>query len=908
MLIRTPDYHLRVFVSSTMKELAEERKVVRQAIRTLRLAPVMFEIGARPHPAEELYQSYLSQSQIFIGIYWQSYGWIAPGNQISGLEDEYNLSSNMPRLIYIKNPAPEREPALADLLKRIRNDNTSSYTYFSTAEELSELVQNDLAVLLSERFESALHRSQPNLSAKNHKTSNIPIPRNPLVGRENEYAQICDLLKREDIALITLTGPGGTGKSRLAIQVGLEMLEHFKDGVFLTGLESITDPDLVIPTIAQSFSLRETPDGLSIHDMLREYLQDKHTLLLLDNFEQVVESANFVAELLEMCPGLKCIVTSRTPLRLRAEKEFPVHPLSVPPLHDTPAPELLSKYAAVELFTQRAQAVRPDFSITQANASTIAAICHRLDGLPLAIELAAARTKLLTPHSLLARLDHRFDLLTGGTRDLPERQRTLRRAIDWSYNLLSDLEKMLFRRLAVFIGGFTLEAAQAVCSLDGDLDLELEDALSSLIDNNLVSQLQEHEFGPRYGMLSTIHEYATQRLMESGDYETVHRQHAEYFLDFVLRVEPLVRSAERVRWQDVMQQDYGNIRAVLEHANQSDRCLIIGQQIVIAIGLYWQICGYLDEGQHWSIKMLARCDYTTPLNIHAGLLCIRGLLAWAKGDQLTAAEILEMGLELSRKQNDHGPLSRALMFMGMLNSAARELENATGKFQEAIAIFRKHNDLWSEAVSLSFLGNVSLYQNDFTRALALYDESISLARKQGDPWCLMPALMASAQVAILNEDFDAAQQKLVEVLGVLYITGDHWSQAWTLIDLGHVAFRQGDRDQAATYILEALSLAHTFGNQRALIIALAKAAALIAADGHQEQPDLVLAANLCGVAAQYLDMPGIFLWLNTRSIYEHAITHARSLMSATAWEKGYSEGQSMPVDRAADLAMQALSA
>ncbi|UCD99602.1 MAG: DUF4062 domain-containing protein, partial [Chloroflexota bacterium] len=443
MIIRTPDYRLRVFVSSTLKELAEERQAARQAILKLRLSPVMFEAGARPHPAQDLYKSYLLQSQVFIAIYWQSYGWVGPGMSISGLEDEYNLSAEMPRLIYIKEPAPARQSALSGLLDRIRNDNTSCYTYFTTSEELEELIENDLALMLAEQFEAVQHdRSVPDDSSQ-FPLTNLPVPRNMLIGRESEMATARSMLLRDDIALVTLIGAGGTGKSRLGIEIGLEMLEQFKDGVYLVSLEPINDPGLVISTIAGTLGIRETSGSRPIAEILKEYLRDKQMLLLLDNFEQVVEVAPRVGELLEACPRLKILVTSRTPLRLRAENELPVPPLKVPSLEDFSNDSSLSQYAAVELFIQRALAIKPDFTITNSNAPAVAEICYRLDGLPLAIELAAARIRLLTPQGILARLENRFELLRGGTRDLPERQRTLRGTIDWSYNLLNDLEKKL---------------------------------------------------------------------------------------------------------------------------------------------------------------------------------------------------------------------------------------------------------------------------------------------------------------------------------------------------------------------------------------------------------------------------------------------------------------------------------
>ena len=913
MIIRTPDYRLHVFISSTLKELAEERKAVRQAILKLRLAPIMFESGARPHPAHELYQSYLSQSQIFIGIYWQSYGWIASEMHISGLEDEYNLSCNIPRLIYIKDSAPDREPALTSLLDRIRNDNTSCYTYFSTPAQLKELVQNDLALMLTERFETVNRIEQPSHETRSHPPTNVPIPRNPLIGRERELATACDLLQRDDIALVTLTGAGGTGKSRLAIQIGLEMLDSFKDGVFLVRLEPISDPNLLLSTIAETFGISETPGSRPISEMLKEFLRDKQMLLILDNFEQVVEVAPCVAELLEVCPQLKCIVTSRTPLRLRAEKELPVPPLSVPSLQNSTNLGSLSQYAAVELFIQRAQAVKPDFSVTNTNAPAVAEVCYRLDGLPLAIELAAARVKLLTPHGLLARLEHRFDLLTGGTRDLPERQRTLRGAIDWSFNLLNEREKKLFRRLSVFIGGCSLEAAEKVCDIDGDLTQSLDNTLASLIDNNLVIQLQETGADPRFGMLNTIHEYAYERLTESNESDPIHQQHAQYYLDFVTVVEPRIRSAERVRWQQVMLQEFGNVRGVLEWVYRTGKCIEIGQKIVIALGVFWHMGGYVAEGQRWCHQMMALCDESTSIAIRAGLLYVIGVLAWSQGDHLSAVTSLDKSLKLCHTMDDKRLFANAMLVRGMTATASRDLPTAAAMLQGSIELFKVTKDQWFEAIATSWLGDIALYENDIDHALALHNQSIKLARQQGDPWCVTPPLMSSAQIALLNGDLTKARSILEEAVDLLRKTGDRWSLSWALIDLGHVALMKGELNQAGNYFLEGLTLANTLGNLRVLIVSLAGTAALIARrwkdrpDAQQQDTsELAMAARLCGTTAPYLDTPGIFIWFDTKNLYDEAVSQTKSLMDAHLWDQGYSEGQSMPLDQAIALAIQAL--
>ncbi|NJD59665.1 MAG: hypothetical protein C3F13_00060 [Anaerolineales bacterium] len=907
MIIRTPDYHLRVFVSSTLKELADERKAVRQSILKLRLSPVMFESGARPHPAQELYQAYLAQSQIFIGIYWQSYGWVAPDMNISGLEDEYNLSAKLPRLIYIKTPAAEREPALGSLLDRIRNDNSSSYTYFSSPAELKELVQNDLALMLTERFEARQSKEISPLKSIVHPPTNLPVPRNPLAGREKELTSICELLKQEDIALITLTGAGGTGKSRLAIQIGLNVLDHFTDGVYLVRLEPIIDPELVISAIAETFGIRDTPESQPIEMMLGEYLQDKNMLLILDNFEQVVDAAPHVAEILEKCPRLKCITTSRLPLRLRAERELPVLPLEIPVVRDPGEITDLSQYAAAELFIQRARAVNPDFTMTKVNAQAVAEICYRLDGLPLAIELAAARIKLLPPQALLARLDHRFEILTSGTRDLPERHRTLRNAIDWSYHLLDETEKTLFRRLAVFSDGCSFEAIQKVCDINNDLIPQLDDRLSSLVDNNLVIQIQGLDDEPRFGMLNTIRAYAAEQLDACDEYLVIHEKFAQYFLEFVKDVEPRIRSKEREWWQGKMQREFGNIRSALDWISTTGYCIEIGQEIVIEVGLFWHICGYITEGQYWCDRMLTLCDDSTSDRIRAGLLLFGGLLNRAQSDQATATASVDKSLELICKLHDEPLMGIALMARGIIASAMRDLSRAAESFEEAVEIFRRISDLWNLAVSLSWLGDIALFQDDTALAQQYHNESIKIARQQGDPWCLMPALMSSAQVEMMNGELDSAYLKLVEITQVLQKTGDRWSLSWTLIDLGHVVYLQGNLQQAGGYILEALQLAKTFGNLRALVIGLVKAAALIARMSQPENKiQLALAARICGTCATYSNQPGLFVWINTRQLYEQAIADTKSLMDDKLWISGHTEGQNMPLENTIMLTLESL--
>ncbi|HSQ03742.1 MAG TPA: DUF4062 domain-containing protein, partial [Burkholderiales bacterium] len=329
-IIRTPDQRLRVFVSSTLQEVVDERKAAREAIEHLRLAPVMFEIGARPHPPKELYRAYLDQSHIFVGIYWQKYGWVAPEMAISGLEDEYNLSGDKPKLIYLKAPAPDREPRLKELLDRIRADDRVSYKSFASPSELRDLIENDLAMLLTEHYEMSQPAAEAAPIEPRTPLPALPVPPTKLIGRDKELSTLREWLQRDEVSLLTLTGPGGTGKTRLAMQVALEASDHFADGVGYVPLASISDPHLVATTIAQTFGLQEARGTESMTAVLQNFLREKHMLLLLDNFEQVIEAASVVADLLQACPALKIIVTSRAPMHLRGEREFPVTPLALP--------------------------------------------------------------------------------------------------------------------------------------------------------------------------------------------------------------------------------------------------------------------------------------------------------------------------------------------------------------------------------------------------------------------------------------------------------------------------------------------------------------------------------------------------------------------------------------------------
>ncbi len=639
--IRTPDQRVRVFASSTLQELAPERQAVRDAVTRLRLVPVMFELGARSHPARQVYRAYLAQSQIFIGVYWQQYGWVAPGEPVSGLEDEFLLSAGMPRLLYVKSPAPDRDPRLAKMLARIENDGAVSYQQFSSAAELQRLVENDLAVLLSERFEATQPQQQEEGLA-----GALPTPATALVDREHETAAVVDLVGRQGVRLVALTGPGGVGKSRLAVQAAARLSPEFRDGARFVDLGSVPDAGLVPAAIATALGLSTAGGRLSTR--LRSYLRSRQILLVLDNFEQVPGAAPLVAGLLSAAPGLVVLVTSRTVLRLRGEQEFPVTPLPVPPDGPVRNPGRLERYASVRLFLERARAAVPDFKLTCGNAWAIGQICRRLDGLPLAIELAAARVRLLPPRALLARLDDRMDVLTGGAPDLPERQRTLRNTLDWSFSLLSADERSLFPRLGVFAGSFGLPAAEAVC---GGAAGPVMDTMGSLVDSSLVRlETRDQDDEPRFRLLETVREYALERLCDSGGWADAHDRHAAHFLALAEPAEDELGDPGQLAWVERLEARHDNLRAALSWLVDTGQ---MGQavQLIWVTWRFWWLRGHADELTPYLGKIVANSDGLDP-HQRAQALGGAGFTLVADGDQASARPLFEESLPLYRQARD----------------------------------------------------------------------------------------------------------------------------------------------------------------------------------------------------------------------------------------------------------------
>ena len=755
-VIRTPDQRLRIFVSSTLQELAQERDAAREAIEHLRLVPVMFELGARPHPPPELYRAYLGHSHVFIGIYWQKYGWIAPGEAISGLEEEYRLSGERPKLIYLKSPSPAMEPQLSELLARIRSDDHASYKRFATAAELHDLIENDLALLLTEHFETARMTGEESIDRPPH---NLPIPPTPLIGRDREVLNALDLLTQEKVRLLTLVGTGGTGKTRLALQVALHLVDRFADGIFFVDLSPIIDPDLVGSTIATVLNSRDTIGSRNVVDALKAPLRNKQTLLVLDNFEQVSSAAPLLTELLESCPQLKILVTSRMPLHVRGEKEQIVPALELPGQVFPSDVDGLRRFAAVDLFIQRAVGVKPDLAITHGNLSAITEICRRLDGLPLAIELAAARVKMLPPKAILARLERRLPLLTDGPQDLPTRQRALRSAIDWSYNLLDDPATALFRRLSVFVGGWTLYAAEAICPSVDEPPINVLNGLEPLLNNSLLNWEEGADGEPRFRMLETIREYALERLAASQpEEEDVRRRHAEYYVALAEKADGRLRSSERVAWTDLLEAEHDNLRAMMEWSTTPMGDIEKGIRCAAGLIWFWHARGYATEGRIWMKRLFAsdRVSHYTPAQ--AKPLSGAGVMAWAQADYSTALPLVEEGLAIGKVAGDMEAVAYALTFLGMVMISKSDIAAARSLFGQSAAHAKQIGDKWGEAFALYWLGNGVSASGDLSTARSHYEQSLALFRETGDPWACYFPVLALGNIALSQDDHVASQR------------------------------------------------------------------------------------------------------------------------------------------------------
>ncbi len=748
-----------------------------------------------------------------------------------------------------------------------------------------------------------LPSSFPPLKTLDARLNNLPTQATPLIGREREVADICEVLRGKDVRLLTLTGPGGTGKTRLGLQAAAELLDEFGDGVFFVPLATITDPDLVIPAISRALDTRETGER-SPEEVLKDYLQDKEVLLLLDNFEQVIEAAPLVGELLAACPTLKVLTTSRSTLRVYGEREFTVPSLKVPDPKRLPPVERLTQYEAVRLFVERARETKAGFTVTDENALAVAEICARLDGLPLAIELAATRIKLLPPQAMLTRLNNRLKLLRGGACNLPARQQTLRGTIEWSHDLLEDSEKILFARLAVFSGGSTLEAIEAVCDLGEDFPVDVLDGLSSLLDKSLLRQHEELEGEPRFVMLETIHEYAREKLQENAEAEDIKRAHAAFFLALAEEAEPEFLGPQQGLWVRRLEVEHDNLRGALSWLLAS-REGELGLRLGGALWRFWYTRGYLSEAIRWLEQALSGSD-RRPIPERVKALEGMGWLTQEQGDTGRAEATYEEMLELSRKLGDRGNTATALNSLGTLAAARGDNERARALLDENMAVLKELEGeetivtMLNRYHVLNLLGFLALHEEgDPARATVLWGEGLALARRVGDPDRFGLSLTILGFAALLEGDPERARALCEEALASSReeASGVRTFISEAFVNLGLAVLAQGEHERARASFKEALVIAQEVGIKASIMNALEGMASLAGAEG-----DPTRAVHLWGAAQASREVTNIVLSPVERTLHEPYLAVARSRLGEARWEEALAEGRIMSLDEAAEYA------
>lgn len=719
------------------------------------------------------------------------------------------------------------------------------------AERLSQLILPDLP------------SDFPPLRTLGAHPNNLPLQMSPIMGREREVSAVCALLRRKDVWCVTLTGPGGIGKTRLAQQVAAEVLDVFPDGVWYVRLSRLTDPGLAIPAIAQVLNLKESA-AMPFAEVLREYLREKHLLFVLDNFEQIAQAAVEVARLAEVCRGVKVLVTSRVALHLHDEHEYVVSPLALPDPARVVSAEQLAQYAVGALFIERAQAARANFIVDNASAPAVAAICVRLDGLPLAIELAAARVKLLPPPALLNKLERRLPMLIGGSRDREERQQTMRSTLAWSYDLLSPGEQCLFRRLAIFVGGCTLEEAEAVCAAPEGapaLRVDVLDGLSTLVDHSLLQQ-REEAGEPRFGMLHVIREFALEQLEARGESDALGRAHATYFLDLAQRTQPEVRGPDARTWLARLESEHDNFRAALAWACASD-AVTLGLRLAAALSYFWLSHGHQREGARWlrQLRALAepRLATATPADdalraaVAWGLVRAGSLVVYL-GESAQAMDSLLRGLAVEETLHTRDPelRVRALNMLGLTAQMQNSLEDAARHYEEALRIARDAGMEHLTTITINNLGDLAYYRADYARALASYADY--LARSES--------------------------------------TGDHAGVVVGRQNMGRALLRQGRIDEADAYLRQSLAGAQLLRDPRRVAEAMEGLAALAGIRGEAEG-----SARLLGTAALLRETLGTPQPAPERADIDALVADARTRLGEAAWAAALAAGREQEVDQ-----------
>jgi predicted ATPase/DNA-binding XRE family transcriptional regulator len=766
------------------------------------------------------------------------------------------------------------------------------------------------------------------------------------IGREKQVMEILDLLNNPEIGFVTLVGTGGVGKTRLSLQVATRLLDDPAIDIFLIDLAPLSDFSLAIPTIAEVLGVREVT-GQLIDETLKGYLRNKRMLLILDNFEHVVGAAPNVSKLVSAAPGVKVLATSRLPLRIRGEKEYPVPPLSLPDYKHLPTLEELIQYEAVRLFIEQATDIKPDFQLTDDNGPAVAEICVRLDGLPLGIELAASRIKYLSPEMMLSTLPSGLALASRGPRDLPPRQQSLRATIEWSYNFLEESERLLFRCLPVFVGGAALRAAQRICSSTENLSADVLESLMELVDNSLLRQEEGLKGEPRYSMLNTIYEYALEKLKERGEEAVLRKKHAHYFMALAEEAEPHLTGQEQSEWLNQLEREQANIRAALRWASQNaevgDReAGEVGLRIAGAIWRYWYVKGLFTEGREYLARALSLINSlpgANSLGSRAKALNGAGVLAWRQGDDSSAHASLEEALAASRQAGDKQTISLSLNNLGVIAHDQGDYAAAYALHEESLALRRELGDKWGIARSLHNLGRVPKEQGDYLAARALYEESLALRKELGDllgiPGLLgslgaiayelgenmmayafhkesltryeelgdrggiATALLNLANATRVQAGSYAARTLYDDSLALYRELGAKPGIASALNTLGVIAQEQEDYTTATNLHKESLYLRRELGDKKGIAACLAGLGGVAVKTGQEAR-----GAMLLGAAESLLKSMGVLLDRDDRLAYEQSIERALSQLGEAEFEQARQDGRAMSMGQAIECATE----
>lgn len=786
-----------------MQELAAERAAARAAVERLRLTPVLFELGARAHPPRALYLAYLEQSQIFVAIYGEQYGWVAPGQDISGLEDEYVAAAGMPKLVYIKKPAPDRHPRLAAMIVRIQADGLS-YHSFESAQELEQLVADDLAVLLSERFDAAGDGPAGPLVGPRWR---LPVATDSFVGRDREVRELTALLANADVRLVSLVGPGGIGKTRLAFEAARQLRDEYSDGIVAVALAGLRTADLVPAALAGALEVAESV-GRSPLDAVTAFLGPRRMLLVLDNLEQIPDVGVLIGELLSSTEHVTVLATSREVLRVSGEYVYPVPPLAS--RIDVESVDAIGQVDAVALFVDRARATRYDMTFDEPALRTVAEICRRLDGLPLAIELAAARVRVIGLAPLLRRLDNRLAMLTGGARDAPQRHQTLRSTIQWSFDLLTDDERVLLTRLAVFSGSFSLDAAEAVSRTpppDAEppagpdaapaavpaLTPDVLDGLGSLVDKSLVRAVDPVDDQPRFAILDIIREFACEQLVARGEHDLIGQAHASFFVELAREIDAESHHASPLQLPPRFTVDSANFDAAMRWLIAHDE-YGLGTELGTSLWQLWWWQSRFLPGMAWMDELLARPNALT-LAQRADASQVLGLLAFGHGDYPRAAPALTIAVQLQRQLGKRAAAATASVPLGLI-TAETDPSSAHAMLQQSVDEFRELHDDWGLAFALLALGGAFLLQNRFAEAVPPLEESVRVSKTAATQVFLTNAEVNLGMAYVGLGDLDAADTVLREALRHAEDAASREAIARALEGLAAVAVSRGDAPQA----------------------------------------------------------------------------------------------------------------